>query len=146
MSHVNESNTKLLLQCFELKLHLFAQFQIQCAERFIEQQHIRHLYQRTCHCHTLLLSTRKLFGFTTFHACQLHHFQSALDTTFNFILRRAFHFQTKGDILKNGHMLEEGITLKNSVHFPLERRRMSHGIPFNIHFAFRGPLKPCNHP
>ena len=51
-----ERDADIPLQLDELELHLFAQLQVECAERLIEQQQARPIYERVRECNALLLS------------------------------------------------------------------------------------------
>ena len=41
VGHVEEGDAHLLLDTFQLELHLLAKFQVERAERLVEQQHLR---------------------------------------------------------------------------------------------------------
>ncbi|MNV99268.1 hypothetical protein D3C71_1946100 [compost metagenome] len=66
MGNENKGDPQLLLQFFQLELHLLAQFQIQRTERFVEQEHTRLIDQRAGDGHALALPAGKLRGLTLF--------------------------------------------------------------------------------
>ncbi|MNR14016.1 hypothetical protein D3C85_1304640 [compost metagenome] len=57
VGHKHKSDSKLLLQVLEFYLHAFSQFQIEGAERFVEQKEPWAIDQGSGQCHTLLLPT-----------------------------------------------------------------------------------------
>lgn len=60
MGHKNKGDPECLLKFFQLDLHLFTQFQIERAQRFIQQQHAGFIDQRTRNGNALTLAARKL--------------------------------------------------------------------------------------
>ncbi|CSI16775.1 Uncharacterised protein [Shigella sonnei] len=60
MGNEDKSDTERLLQFFQFQLHLLTQFEIQCAERFIQQQYARFIHQCSGDSNPLALTTRKL--------------------------------------------------------------------------------------
>ena len=66
--NVDESNSKLFLEPFELNLHLAAKLEIQRAKRFIKEQNFRLIDQSTRYGNALTLSSgefRRSAGFKT---------------------------------------------------------------------------------
>ena len=66
--HIDKRDSRLLLDAFEFILHILAQPQIQCAQRFVEQQYFRLIDQRAGDGHTLLLAAGQGVGFAMFKA------------------------------------------------------------------------------
>ena len=60
MGNKNEGDSELALQLFQLDLHPLAQFQVEGAQRFVEQQDLRTLDQGACQGGALLLPTAHL--------------------------------------------------------------------------------------
>ncbi len=56
----HEGDAELALQRLQLDLHLFAQLQVERAERLVEQQHLRLVDQRARQRHALALAAREL--------------------------------------------------------------------------------------
>ena len=60
MGDEDEGDAELLLQRFQLLLHLLAQLEVERAERLVEQQHLGLVDQRAGERHALPLAARKL--------------------------------------------------------------------------------------
>jgi hypothetical protein len=63
MGHEDEGDAERLLQRLQFLLHLFAQLQIERAERLVEQQDLGLVDQRPGERHALPLAAGKLRGF-----------------------------------------------------------------------------------
>ena len=64
MGDKHKGDAKTLLQGLQFILHGFAQFQIQRAQRFVQQQNARLIDQGTRQSHPLALPARQLTGLT----------------------------------------------------------------------------------
>ena len=53
---VDKGNARCLLDALQLVLHILTQTKIKCAQRFIEQKHLRPVNERARDCHALLLT------------------------------------------------------------------------------------------
>ena len=69
----------LLLDLLQLQLHLFAQFEVQGAERLVEQQRLGPVDQGSGECHALLLAPRHLPWLAVLEPRHLH--QRSASTT-----------------------------------------------------------------
>jgi hypothetical protein len=111
----NKGNPGLVLQPFQLDLHLFAQLQIQCRQRFIQKQNLGLRRQRPRQCHALLLTTGDLADtalFQLFHTNQLQHVVDRRgDVRFCF----AQHLKPKANIAGHRHMWEQRVILKYGI-------------------------------
>ena len=124
MGDVDEGDVHLALETFELELHLFAQFEVQRAEGFVQQQHARLVDQAARNGHALLLPARKLVdaaALEAFQADDLQHFQHfGADLAF----RRLFQPQAKGDVLEHIEMREQRVFLEHRVDRALVGRQV----------------------
>ena len=106
MRDVHERDAEPALQAFQLDLHFFAQLQVECAQRFIEQQHLGLIDERTRQRDSLPLAAGKLRRASlTLHA-ELHEIQHLSRAL---CARRgidAAHARTVGDVLQHGHVRE----------------------------------------
>ena len=70
-----EGDAELPLQRLELGLHLFAQLEVERAQRLVEQLHLRLVDERARQRHTLALAARELAGPALAHAGESHQGQ-----------------------------------------------------------------------
>ncbi len=75
MGDEDEGNAHFLLQRLEFFLHLLAELEIEGAQRFVEQQHLGLIHERTGQGNALALTAGKLPGPAAFKAAELHHRQ-----------------------------------------------------------------------
>ena len=121
MRDVNKRDSRLLLNVFQLVLHILAQFQIQRRQRLVQKQHARIVDQRTGNCHTLLLSARKGRHRTLFKAFQIHHCEHRLHALDDLFFLDLLHPQTERHIFKNIQMRKKRVFLKHGIHRSLVR-------------------------
>ena len=79
MGDEHEGDPDFSLQRFEFLLHLLAQFEVERAERLVEQQHLGLVHQRTGQSDPLLLAAGELRGSAVCHPGELHHFDGLVD-------------------------------------------------------------------
>ncbi len=144
--HIDERNAHLLLHGLQFVLHGLPQFQIKCAQRFIQQQDRRFFDQCASQRHPLLLSTGKLTGLTVRQVRQAHQFECFQRACFGLGFIDTFHTQTELHILQHGHVREQGIILEHGVHGAVKGRHMLHRLPTNENLPLRGIFKSCDHP
>ena len=73
VGHVDEGDAELAVELLELELHLLSQLQVECAQRFVEQQHPRAVHERPRERHPLLLSAGELPRAPLCEVAELHH-------------------------------------------------------------------------
>src|SRR5680860_878779 len=61
--HVDERDTDLSLDVLEFDLHGLTQLQVECAERLVEEEHLRPVDEGAGECDALLLATGELVRF-----------------------------------------------------------------------------------
>ena len=61
MCHVQERDSDLALNALQLPLHLLSQFQVERAERLVQEQRLRAVHERPRQRHALLLAARQLW-------------------------------------------------------------------------------------
>jgi len=145
MRHIKESDPHLLLEVLQLDLHLFAQLEIERAERFIQEQHARLVDQRPRQSDPLLLPTRQLRRSPLADRRQADQRQGLLDAALALCLWYSFHLQAKGDILRHRQVWKQGIVLKDHVRRPPVRGHAGHGPPIDQHVAMGRDLKAGDH-
>ena len=115
MGNKDEGNSDLLLNPFQLVLHLLAEFQIQRRQRLVQQKHLRLIHQRSCDGNTLLLPAGKkcrIFIFVSLKSNELQHLH---DLLVDDVLTHLLDFQSKSDIFIYTQMRKQGIFLKNRI-------------------------------
>ena len=130
MGDVDEGNAQLLLETFQFHLHLLPEFEIQRAQRLIQQKYAGPEHRSAGNGHTLPLATAELAGHTLLVAFQAHQRQRFRQTLLLLGFFNALELEPIGDILGHIHVGEEGIALKDGVHRPLFRRQMGHILAF----------------
>ncbi len=56
---IYEGDAQLFVHGFNFHLHVFAHLQVECSQRFVEQQHFGFVHNGTGNSHALLLSARE---------------------------------------------------------------------------------------
>ncbi len=145
MRHKDEGDAHFALEPLQFELHLFAELQVQRAQRLVEQQHFRPIDQGARQRHALLLAAGQLLGFAPLVAGQPHHRQRLFDAPLGFGLGDALHLQAKGHVLADGHVREKRVALKDRVDGPLIGRRLAHGAAVNKNLALGRQFKSGDH-
>ncbi|CAM5743620.1 hypothetical protein SHIRM173S_05177 [Streptomyces hirsutus] len=106
MRDVHEGDADLGLDAFELQLHLTAQFQVEGAERLVEQQYLRVVDQGAGHGDPLLLAAGELVRLLVGLLAELDEFQHLAHLLLH--APDAAPAQTEGDVLEDVEVREEG--------------------------------------
>ncbi len=115
MGDEDEGDAERFLQGLQLLLHLLAQLEIECAERFVEEKHARPVDERARQRHALALAAGKLAGAARAVAGKLDHGERVLRRLQPLCLADTLDHQAIGDILEDREMREEGIVLEHRV-------------------------------
>ena len=112
----------------ELALHLadgaaqlLADLRIERPEGLIEQQHLRLVRQRPRDRHPLLLSAGELRRQPLVESLERHQPQQLLAPLAAGTRAHAAHAQRKLDVLRDGHVAEQGVVLEHQAHAALAR-------------------------
>ena len=119
MRDIDKSDPQLLLQTFQFQLHLPAQLQIQCSQRFIQQQYFRLIDHRSGNGNALLLSAGELVRHTFFVLFQLYQAKRTLHPLCDLRLRDFADLQSIAYVIRHVHMRKQGIILKYRINIPL---------------------------
>ena len=142
----DEGDPGLGLETLQLDLHLLAQFQIERGERLVEQKHARARGERAGERHTLLLATGNLRRLAVGHRLHLDQLQHPRNGLVDLGLRLAQHLEREADVLRHGHVREEGVGLEDGVDGPLVRRQIGDVGPAELDAARCRLLEAGDHP
>lgn len=141
---MHEGDADLGLDAFELQLHLTAQFQVEGAERLVEQQYLRVVDQGAGHGDPLLLAAGELVRLLAGLLAELDEFQHLAHLLLD--APDAAPAQTEGDVLEDVEVREEGVGLEDGVHRPLVRRERGDVLVAETDGAGGGFLQAGDHP
>ena len=144
MCDINEGDSHLLLDFLQLDLHLLADLCIQSAQRLIQKQYLRLIYQGAGDSHTLLLSAGQQGDVSFFKAFQAYHFQHSCHLLGNDGLVHLFQAQTKSDVFRHIQMGKKGIFLENRVDLSFIGRKLGNFNSVKQYFAAARLLKACD--
>ena len=136
--NVNEGYADLFVHVHQLYLHILSHFEVQCAQRLVQEQYLRLVYQRPRYSHALLLTAGKILHAPVTVVLQIHHLKRGVDFVGYFLFgqlselfvsyarlvreglaRRYFlHLQPESNIVKDVQMREKRVFLKNGVYRP----------------------------
>ena len=114
----DEGKAKRALQCLEFALHVLAKFEVERAERFVEQQDLGPDDQRAGEGDPLPLAAGQLAGLALFHPEQLDHLELFGAQLVAFRLAHAADHQAIANVVEHVHVREQSIVLKDRVHRP----------------------------
>ena len=142
---IDEGDVHFALQALEFELHLLAQFQVQRAERFVQQQDPRRIDQAARNGHALLLAARKLVNAAALKPLEADRFEHFEHFGPQLFLRHLFQPQAKRDVLKHIEVREQRVLLEHRVHLPLIRRQRGDVLAVKKDTAGLWCDKPGNH-
>ena len=105
----------MAVQAFEFGLHLLAQLQIQCAQRFIQQQHLGAIDQRPGQSHPLTLTTGEFGGLAGAITTESHQLQRLFAARHAIAAANALDLQAIGHVLRHTEVRKEGVILKHGI-------------------------------
>ncbi len=106
-------DTQPRLQLRQLLPRAVAQFGVEIAEGFVEQQYPRTHRERPRQGHALLLAAAQLGHVAFSHPGKLHQFQRLLDPRCNFGFGHLAGAQPEGHVFEHVHVRKQGIALKH---------------------------------
>ena len=144
MGDVDEGDTHLLLDALELDLHILAQLEIQGAQRLVQQQHLGPVDDGPGDGHPLLLPAGEGVHRPLAVAGQVHQGQGLLHPGFELRLGHLLNPQAEGHVLKDIHVGEQGVLLKDGIDLPLMGRNVINPHAVEEHIAGGGLLKAAD--
>jgi len=123
MGDIDEGDAGLVLQPFQLGLHLLAQLEVQRAQRLVQQQHARLVHHRPGQGHALALAAGKLGRLAPAKPRQPHGGQRRLRLPARLRLGHLPRPQPISHVLGQGEVRKQRVILKHGVHRPREGRQ-----------------------
>ena len=144
MGDIDKSDPQTLLQPFQFQLHLSAQLQIQCSQRFIQQQHLRLIDHRSGNGNALLLSARKLIRHPFSVLFQLDQTKCLFYFSLDLCLRNFADLQSISYVVRHIHMRKQGIILEHRIDIPFVRLTVRNVLSFQDYLPGIRQFQPCN--
>ena len=115
----DETDSYFALNALKFDLHCFAKLQVECSQRLVQQQCTWVINQRARKSDTLLLPARQLSWFSVSKLGKTHDLQHLHHACLDLLFVNFFASRTECNVVENGHMREECVLLKNSIHVSL---------------------------
>ena len=115
----DKGDARLLLDFFQLHLHVLAQLQVQGAQGLVQQQHLGMGHQGPGNGHPLLLAAGQAGDGAVLKPLQGHQGEHLGDFGLNLLLGDLLLPQGEGHVFKDVQVGEEGVLLEHRVHVPL---------------------------
>ena len=144
MGDEDERDAQALLHGFQFQLHFLAELEVQCAQRFVQQEHLRLVDQTARNRHALLLTAGKRVHMALFVPLQVHQLQHLPDFFGNLLLRQLLQLQTEGDVVVHVQVREERVFLEDRVDAALVGRQRGNILPAEEHLPLRGRLESAD--
>ena len=145
VGHHDAGHADALDDFHQFELHLRAQFFIQRPHRLIEQQQLWTLGQRAGQGHTLTLAAGQLMRPALGVLGHVHQLEHLFNAGVDFAGRQAVLFEAEGNVLRHGHMREQGIGLEHHVDRPLVGRHVGDVHTIEVNTAFCWALETGEH-
>ena len=146
VGHVHEGDPDLDLDPLQFELELAPEFEVECAERLVEEQHRGPIDERPGERHALLLAARQLVRLSALVAGQLHELECLADAIPRLGLGDALAAQPERHVVAHVEMREQRVVLEDHVH-----RALVGGVARNVPPAQLDPspgrlFEPADHP
>ena len=115
MGHHNAGYADFLQRIDQLELGLLAQFFVERAQGFVQEQELRPLGQRACQGDALLLAARELVRLALGVLRHLHQPQHFFYAGGDFVLGHFVLLQAVGDVLLHRHVRKQRVALEHHI-------------------------------
>ena len=146
MGDVDKGDPDLALDPLQLELESLAQFQVEGAERLVEQQHLRQVDQRPGERHALLHAAGELVRPPVDFTREPDPLELGLDPALDLVLGHPLALEPEGDVLTDAQVGEERVALEHRVGRPLVRREAGDVCALDLDRATRRLLEAADHP
>jgi len=104
MCHEHKGDPNVALDRLQLDLHLFAQLQVECTERLVEQQHLWPVDERPCQCDALPLASGERLRPPVEQLVETEHVGGFAHALVNLLRRRPSHLQAERHVFVDRHV------------------------------------------
>ena len=126
MGDEDERDPDLALDPLELELHRLAEFEVECRQRFVEQERARHVDQRTRQRDPLLLPSGQLRRATAGEVAEADHLEHVDRPPTGLARRHLLRAQPERHVVEHRHVREQRVLLEHRVDVALVRRHVRH--------------------
>ena len=141
VGHVDKCDAQLFVHLLQFQLHVFAHLQVQCRQRFVQQQHFGFVDDSASNSHALLLTAGERVHVTLLIIGQTHGLQRRLDFQVDSGFVETLQVQAKSDVVEHVQVRKQRILLEHRVHRTFVRRHLRHILTVKQNLAFRHHLK-----
>ena len=104
------------MEVLHLRPHPAAQRGVEVAERLVEQEHQRLLYEGSTERHPLLLAARELTRLPAEQVRDVEHLGDDFDALLDLLPGAALELEAEGDVVERRHVRVEGVILEDHRH------------------------------
>ena len=122
VSHEDRRHVHHVVEPAEPFAQLRADTGVECAERLVEEEHLRLGRERAGQAHPLALAAGELGGIAMPEVLELDEVQELVDAFGDLRLRPLAHLQPEGDVVAHRHVLEGRVVLEDETDVALLRR------------------------
>ncbi len=130
----------------QLQLHLRAQLLVQGAHGLVQQEQLGTLGQGTGQGHALALAAGELVRLALGVLAHLHQLEHLRHPGVDFRAGDLVLLETEGDVLRHGHVGEQGVGLEHHVDRPLVGRHVGDVYTMEEDSPLRWPFETGQHP
>ena len=144
MRHIDKRDFQLLLNPFQLGLHILAKAQIKRPKRFVQQQNPRTAHQSARNGDPLLLSARERRARPPLKAAEVDEFEHLHHAAADLLFGELLQPQPEGHVFKNVEMREQRVSLKDGVDLALIGRQIVDAHALKVQVARSGRFKTAD--
>src|SRR6185437_6771332 len=137
VGHVNERRTDIAVDLRKLELQPLAELEIERAERLVEEQDGRAVYEGAGDGDALLLSSRQRPGKPVAELLEADKTERLLDSAPRLRRRDTRHLQAETDVRSHGHVREKCVGLEDGVDAAPIRRQTVDAAVADVNLAAR---------
>ena len=134
------------MQLGDLDAHLDPQGGIQVGQGFIEQEHLRLLYDGTADGHPLALTAGEGLGLSVQQGFETQDLGGTHYPLVDILLVHLLELEAEGHVLVDVHVGVEGVGLEHHAHVAFHRRHVVHVTTAYGQLTAGDVLQPCDHP
>src|SRR4051812_5210121 len=144
--HEDGGHVHLVVQTPQPLAQLLADGGVECAERLVEEQHLRLHRQRARERHPLALATGELRRVALAVCLEMNELQQLVHALADALLRRLADRQREADVVAHRHVLERRVVLEHEADVALAGRLRCAVLARDQHPAAVRHVEPGDHP